>query len=69
MKQWYLSRLVWSSILQSVIGLLTGLVLLLQQGLSGEAVASLSVGVKGLYDLYARLTTTQAITPVITPTV
>ncbi len=60
-KKWYFSRTVWIAILQAVVGLLVGVVALLQSGFSEEAIGALTIGAKGIFDLYLRLRTSQPI--------
>lgn len=60
-KKWYFSRTVWVAILQAIIGFLVGIVAVLNDGLSETAIAALSVGAKGVFDLYLRLKTSQPI--------
>ncbi len=60
-KPWYQSVTVWAAILQVIIGLLTAIILLLQNGLTQESVAALAVALKGIFDLNQRFLTTQPI--------
>jgi len=60
-KNWTKSRTVWVESLQALIGLFTGIVLLLQQGLTPEAMAALGVGLKGIYGIWLRFDTKDAI--------
>lgn len=56
-KKWYQSKTIWVAIFQSIIGLLSGIILLLQQGITPEAITMMGVGLKGLMDIQLRLIT------------
>lgn len=60
-KKWYYSRTAWVAILQAVTGLLSGIILVLQSGFTEESILLLSAGLKGLYDLWLRFDTKEAI--------
>lgn len=60
-KNWYGSSTVWIAIIQAVIGLLSGIVLLFQNGFTEQSIMALSVGLKGLIDIRQRFITTQPI--------
>lgn len=60
-KKWYFSRTVWIEALQATVGFLTGVILLLEQGMSAEALGALAVGLKGLYGISLRFDTKQPI--------
>jgi len=60
-KKWYESKTVWLSLLQSVIGILASLVLVIQSGLTPEAIGAFIIALKGLLDLKVRFITTKAI--------
>lgn len=60
-KKWYFSRTVWVAILQSLIGFLISLSSLVSVGFTPETITAFGVGAKGVFDLYLRLKTSQAI--------
>lgn len=60
-KAWYQSTTIWIAIIQACIGLLTSIILILQNGLTVDSVGALAIGLKGVLDLRQRFATTQPI--------
>lgn len=60
-KSWTQSRTVAIGALQAIVGLLSGVLLLLQSGVTPEALMAIAVGIKGVLDILLRFKTVQAI--------